>query len=320
MIITYIGLFLVSCIALSWLGTRLVKSLIEIAEYLHLREFIVGFFVMAIAACLPNLFVDISAALHNIPQLSFGDVLGGNIVDLTLVMALAVFFSRSGLPAESKMVQSSALFTSAAAVLPLLLILDGKLTRLDGVILILAFIFYSIWLFSKEDRFKKVYTERKIKNIKNRMGFLRNILKSALLLGLLILSSQGIIMAAQYFSSTLTIPISVIGLLIVGLGNCFPETYFSILSARKDQTWMILGNIMGSIAICATLVLGIVVLISPFQIANLAPFHIAMVFTFVAAIISLVIIRSGTNITKREGMILLAVYVAFLLSEVFLSR
>ena len=318
MVIAYILLFLFSCVALSWLGTHLVKVLIRIAEYLRLREFVVGFFMMAIATSLPNLFVGISAAVRGLPQLALGDVIGGNLVDFTLVMALAVFFSRKGLPAESNMVQNSALFTSAVAVLPLLLILDGRLTRLDGAILILTFFLYAVWLFSKEDRFKKIYKEKKIKNTKNNIGLLKDLLKATSLLGLLILSSQGIISAAQFFSSTLVIPISVIGLLITGLGNSFPETYFSILSARKGQNWMILGNLMGSVAICATLVLGIVSLISPFQIPDLSPFHIAMVFTIIAASVALVVVRTGRSISKKEGVILLAVYIAFLISIAFL--
>ncbi len=110
---------------------------------------------MAFAASLPNLFVDLNAALHGIPQLAFGDVIGGNLVDLTLVLAIAVFFSKNGLSAESEMVQKSAIFTTVIAVLPLLLILDGRLDRVDGVILIVAFLLYSFWLFSKKVLLRK---------------------------------------------------------------------------------------------------------------------------------------------------------------------
>ncbi len=162
MIFLYIIIFFASCFALSWLGTKLVKVLIEIAEYLRLREFIVGFFIMAIAASLPNFFVDINAALHNISGLALGDTIGGNIVDLTLVLALAVFFSSKTLATDSNMVQGSTIFTSALAVLPLIFVLNGGISRIDGIILILAFCVYSYWLFSKEKRLIKLYTERKI--------------------------------------------------------------------------------------------------------------------------------------------------------------
>ena len=128
---------------LSWLSSRLVKSLVQIAKYLGWKEFIVAFFVMAFAASLPNLFVDLNAALHGMGQLAFGDIIGGNLVDLTLVMSIAIFFSRRPISTESGMVQVSAIFTAAVAVLPLLLILDGWLGRFDGVVLISVFLAYA---------------------------------------------------------------------------------------------------------------------------------------------------------------------------------
>src|SRR3989338_10718316 len=119
-----IAIFISACLALSWLSKSLIRTLVQIAKFLRWREFIVGFFVMAFATSLPNLFVDVNAALHGFPQLAFGDIVGGNLVDLTLVMALAVLFSKKGIPTKSKMVQRSALFTAVMAILPLLLILD----------------------------------------------------------------------------------------------------------------------------------------------------------------------------------------------------
>ena len=92
--ILQIATFIISIFVLSWLSSSLVKTLTKIARYLHWREFIIAFFVMAFAASLPNLFVDLNAALRGMPQISFGDVVGGNLVDLTLVVAIAVFFSK----------------------------------------------------------------------------------------------------------------------------------------------------------------------------------------------------------------------------------
>jgi len=158
--------FITACLVLSLLSKILLKTLVQIAKYLKWREFIVGFFVMASATSLPNLFVDVNAAFRGIPQLAFGDVLGGNLVDLTLILGLAVLFSKKPIPAESRMVQQSAIFTAVVAVLPLLLIFDGQVSRIDGVILLMAFVVYSWWIFSKEERFKKVYfkTTKKIKS------------------------------------------------------------------------------------------------------------------------------------------------------------
>jgi cation:H+ antiporter len=116
----------------------------------------------------------------------------------------------------------------------------------------------------------------------------------------------------------LGISLSLVGILIVGLGNCFPEAYFSIISAKRGENWMILGDLMGSVIVCATLVLGIIALISPFTINDLSPFLITRIFTIVASLIFIVFIRTGRKITKMEGLIFLSIYVLFLLVEIFL--
>lgn len=315
-----IAIFIASVFILSWLSSRLVATLIDIAKYLRWREFIIAFFVMAFAASLPNLFTDVNAALHHLPQIAFGDVVGGNLVDLTLVMAIAVLFGAKSLPAESEMVQKSAIFTSVIAILPIVLVWDKKLDRIDGIVLLGAFALYVWWLFSKEDRFKKVYRERPKSATKGYFSFLLDMVKIIIFLSLLLVTSYFVINSAQFFSVQLGISLSLVGILIVGLGNCFPEAYFSIISARRGENWMILGDLMGSIIVCATLVLGIVALISPFEINDLSPFLVTRIFTFVASLLFIVFIRTGRKISKMEGLLFFSIYIIFLLVEIFLPH
>ncbi len=315
--ILQIIIFIASIIILSWLSSRVVDALVDIAKYLRWREFIIAFFVMAFAACLPNLFVDVNAAFHHMPEISFGDIIGGNLVDLTLVLAIAVLLGKNFLPAESKMVQASAIFTSAIALLPLLLVWDGRLDRIDGAILIAVFALYTWWLFSKEDRFKKVYRGRPEKPVKGFSNFLFNIGKIIIFLVLLLLASRLVVDSAQVFQSRLGISLSMVGILIVGLGNCFPEIYFSIISARRGENWLILGDLMGCVIVAATMVLGIIALFFPFEIKDFSPFFIARVFTIIASLVFIIFIRTGKKITKAEGLIFLSIYIIFLLTEIF---
>lgn len=320
--ILQIAILIISCFILSWLSGGLIKTLINIAKFLNLREFMIGFFVMAFAASLPNLFVGISSAFRGMSELSFGDVIGGNLVDLTIAVALAVLFSRKSLSAKSDMVQNSAIFTTIIAVLPLLLISDGFLGRVDGIILLLAFAIYAIWLFSKQERFTKVYDDGKNSKKTPVIGFkyfLKDVFKLIGLIILLLITAQVVIENALYFSKSLGISISMVGILIVGLGNCFPEIYFSIISSRRGENWMVLGNLMGSVIVSATLVLGTVVLISPIRIVNFAPFFAARIFLIVAAIFFLFVVRSGRKIDKKEALFLLAIYIFFLITEIFIK-
>ncbi len=105
----------------------------------------------------------------------------------------------------------------------------------------------------------------------------------------------------------------------MGLGNCFPETYFSIISARKEENWLILGDLMGSVIVCSTLVLGIIALVAPFTIIDFSPFLIARIFLIVGSVFALIFIKSGKKITKKEGLGLLLIYIAFLLIEIFVK-
>ena len=317
MLLLYIFIFLGACFVLAWASSWLVSLLSAIGRYLGWREFIVAFIVMAFASTLPNLFVGISSALRGIPQLSLAEIVGGNVVDLSLTAALVVLLSRSALPASSRMVQSSAIFTAGVAVAPLLLMLDGQLGRGDGLTLLLIFIFYLVWLFSKDERFKKDYTNgEKGAPVKRFASSGSNSFKVILALASMLIASQGVVMSSVYFSQSFNLSLAVIGILILGLANCAPEIYFSIVSARKGQNWLVLGDLLGAIIMPATLVLGIVCLISPIKIVDFNLFAIARIFLVVAAVVFLIAARTGQKITRQEALILLAVYLSFVLAEI----
>jgi cation:H+ antiporter len=316
MFLTYLIIFIISCLLLFWSGRWLVKALARIARYLGWREFVVAFFIIAIAASIPNLFVGITSAIYKIPQLSFGDIVGGNLIDLTVAVALAALFAK-GLPAESKMVQTSAVFTMFIAILPLLLILDGKLGRGDGIILIFTFFFYIFWLFSKKERFTKIYDNEKIPIVKEFKIFIKDLGRVILGLIFLLVAAEGIVRSASFFSQSLNLPLALIGILIVGLGNAIPETYFAIMAARRAQNWMILGDLMGSVIVAATLVLGIVALICPIEIIDFSPFAIARFFLIIAAIFFFFFVRTERKITSKEALFLLSIYIVFILVEIF---
>lgn len=310
----YILIFIISCVLLYFAGEWLIRGLMKIARFLGWREFVVAFFIMAFATSISNLFVGISSALHKIPQLSFGDVMGANVVDLTLAIAITVLIAK-GLPAKSKLIQNSAIFTILIAILPLLLILDGKLGRGDGLILIFTFGFYCAWLFSKEERFKKVY-DGETPVAKEFKTFIKDL--GMVIFGVLILlvAAEGIVRSAAFFAQNLKVPLAIIGILIVGLGTSLPEIYFTAVSARKKENWLILGNLMGSVIIVTTLVLGVVALICPIEIADFSPFAIARIFLVVSALSFLFFVRTGQKITRKEAIILLGIYLIFVAVEI----
>jgi len=320
MIFLYISVFLVSIFLLYWSGSRLVNSLIKICYFLGWREFVVAFFIMALGASVSNLFLDINAAAHKMPELAFGDIVGGNIADLSLVVGLIILSGNIILPVESKVVQTTALFTVAIAILPMLLIADGWLTRSDGLILIMSFVFYTVWLFRKKERFVKEYDnfeKKKNEALLTRIKkFLKALFSVFIFIAAVLIGSQGIISSIKYFSSYFNLGLSFLAVVVVGLGNCIPELYFSLVSLKKKQNWLILGNLMGSVIVCSTFVLGIVALIFPFSIQDFRPFFIARVFLILSALFFLLVLKTGRRITRLEGLFLLIFYIIFLATEI----
>lgn len=157
--IFYLLIFLISSMLLTFSGKWLVDAISKIAKFLGWKEFVVAFFLMAFSVSISNFFVGIISALNKIPELSFGDVIGGNVIALTLLVGLGALISKTGLSAPSRTVQRSSIFTILIAILPIILVSDGVLSRSDGFLLILAFLGYIFWLFIKKERFAKIYDD-----------------------------------------------------------------------------------------------------------------------------------------------------------------
>lgn len=318
MLLTYILLFIISCVLFYFAGKLVIDGFVKIAKFLGWKEFVVAFFIMAFACSLPNLFVGLSAAFRHIPELSFGDVAGNNLAVLTLAVGIAVLFSKKEVSAKSRIVRASSFFTMAAVLLPLLLILDGTLSRIDAFILLALFFVYVIWLFSKKERFEKTYKEESKKSpTKKFKNFLGDLIKIFFGLLIFIAASQGMVVSASAFAVNFNLSLVLVGILITGLGSTLPELYFDVVSAKKGNGWLVLGDLMGAIIIPSTLVLGIVALISPIHITNFSSLAIARIFIVIAAIIFPFFVRSGRAISKQEGLFLLSLYIIFLIIEIF---
>jgi cation:H+ antiporter len=259
--------------------------------------------------------VDVTSAINKVPNLALGDVIGTNIVDLTLIVGISAIFSRAGLSLPSRTVQGSSIFTILVAILPLILILDGELSKADGILLLFTFLVYLFWLFQKKERFEKIYDG--IKEPLTLKFFLKNLLFLFFSVSILLLSAQGIVNSALFFSNFFKVPLTFIGALIVGFGTALPEFSFCFQAAKKSQDWMIVGDVMGSVIMTTTLVLGTVSLISPIKNLNFSQFLIARIFLLISAILFFIFVRTDKKVTKREALFLIFLYFFFIFSQIF---
>ncbi len=133
---------------------------------------------------------------------------------------------------------------------------------------------------------------------------------------MLLLGGQGIVESATYFYQALDLPLGLIGMFVVAIGTCMPETIFSLHAARKGKDWMILGNQIGNVAITSTFILGIVSLITPIKIVDFSPFIVARIFLIIAVLSFFLLTKTGQKITRKEGLALIGIYIVFLIVEI----
>lgn len=311
----YTILFFVSAVVLAYAGTWFVRALARVSRILGWSEFAAAFIILAFASSLPEFFIGISSALHGIPQISFGNILGANVIHFTVAIGLAAFFAK-GIGAERKIIRRDAIIALAAAMLPLLLVVDGTLSRGDGILLLVAFVFYFRWLFLQKERFAKPFNHNaeifKAKKFFTSLGIL---LASAFSI---VVSADFIVRAGVFFAERIAIPPALVSILIIGAGTALPETYFAIQAALKGKKDVILGDLLGAVIITALFVLGIVALISPIVISDFTPYAVARIFLLIGGFLFWIFLRTNEYLSRPEALILIGVYGLFVLTQILL--
>jgi len=302
--------FIIACIGLAGSGHLVVKSLIKVDKYYHVREFVIGFLLIGIATSMPELFVGIMSALNNISSLSFGNILGAAIVDLTLVVGIVAFLGKD-VKFEAEIEKRTLFIIAAMIILPLILFLDQELSRFDGIILITVFFLYIITLLIRRKKFKVAKD-----GFVSRKEVRKDIILFIISLISLIVSARIIVYAASQIAMELFLPPIFIGLVIVSIGTSLPELFFETDSVLKGHSSIAIGDLLGSLAFNSSLILGIVSLISPIR-ANFSSFIVSSVFIVISLLTFLVFARTGKEITRKEGIVLLMFYILFIIVSIF---
>jgi cation:H+ antiporter len=307
-------IFILSVAVLVFSGSLLVRSLSKIAQILKWNEFVVAFVIMAAATSIPELFVGIDSALNNISELALGTIIGSNVIKLSLAVGLVVLLG-GPLVIERATVLRNSLITSVYALLPLLLILDGDISRIDGAVLLLSFLFYMNWLFDARERFTKTYNSYDSQGETRSHGLIKNSVIFVVGALLLVASSEAVILTAKFFTNYFALSLGIVGLLLLGIGTALPEVYFSVKSAISGHKGLILGNLMGGVVVTSSFVLGITALISPIEVPDFSPYAAARLFLLVSTLTFFFFVRTRHTISRKEGVILLSIYIMYLAYE-----
>lgn len=314
-------LLIIGIIALSFILIKsadfIVISLKKLSLHSKASTFTLSAILLALATSFPELSVAITSSLDKSSGLSFGNVLGANIANISLVVGAATLITGK-VKVHGSFLKEDVFFALLFGLTPLIMILDKTLGRVDGLVLILFYLAYATGFFTERRKalVREHMTEslplrffRKIEQLNGSVS--KDLAKLFAGVAVLLLSANMIVQLAQNLAAILNIPLFLIGLILISLGTTLPELAFSIRSLEDNEPTMFFGNALGSVIANSTLILGTAALIYPIQITGFSQYLIAIISFIVIFLTFWLFIRTKMMLTRLEGGILLALYIIF---------
>jgi len=309
-------LFLLIALAALWLGTRMVVgNAIRLAKHAGWSEFFIGLTVVSIGTDLPELVVSVAGsikALHgeNTAGLILGNAIGSCLGQIGLTVGVTGLFYPLVI-ARREGIRDGAMLGIASFVL-MMLATDGKLSRIEGLLLVVLFLVYLSFLLS-EERSKKGPRE-----LLHAGQFAKTI--AVLLLGLAVIyfSSDWAIENALMLATYYDVPASVIGLFMLGVGTSLPEMAVSIGAIFSGSKGISGGTIIGSTIFDILVPVGVSAVINPLEYdKGIAAFDIPAFLIISLVVFAFFLTRKG--ISKVEAIIVLVLYFSYAVVKLFFS-
>ncbi len=303
-VLIILGLFLlIKC------ANLFVDSCSNVAKSLGIPSLIIGLTIVAFGTSAPETAVSVTAAIKGLNDISIGNVVGSNICNILLILGLSGLVGK--ITATKKMMSRDILFAILTSIVMLILstgfFLSGQvgiITRTSGLILLCFFCVYLYALISEAIDYSKKKQE------KGKFKF-KDILIIIISLVGIILGGQLVVNSATDIAKMFNVSDNVIALTIVAVGTSLPELVTSVVAAKKGESDIAIGNVVGSNIFNLLFILGISSVISPitFGIESFIDIIIMLVVTIE---VYLLIFRDKT-IDKKKGIILLLSYLFYLI-------
>jgi cation:H+ antiporter len=292
-----------------------VEGASNIAQLLKIPPILVGLTIVAFGTSSPEATVSIIAALEGSSEVSLGNVVGSNILNITLVIGITAMINP--LKVESETIRKEIPFTLLASIVLWVFISDVALQNLDtnlitrneGIILIL---FLSIFLYYIYEVARNSRSSQSVEEVNNEgITWGKNLVFTIAGMAAIIFGGEMVVNNATQIALTIGMSETLVGLTIVAIGTSLPELITSITAALKKKTEIALGNIVGSNIFNILFVLGISSTISPLAVDN--KIFTDVVYMIILTVLLLIFSRTKYKISKIEGAVLVAVYVGYLI-------
>ena len=294
-------------------GEFLVRNSSRLAQHWGISPLVIGLTIVAFGTSAPELAASLTAALRGSSELALGNVVGSNIANIALILALTTLVYP--LRTDANFVRREMPFMiGSAALLLLFSLLNDTLGRFQGLLLLALLAVYLWVLFSRQEsaqtqqEFEKEYTGKPL------LAPWRSVFGGLLGLGLLVGGAQLLVAGATSLARGFGVPELIIGLTLVAVGTSLPELSTSIVAATKREPDIALGNIVGSNIFNILFILGATATVQPLTV----PYAAVAPDLWVMLALSLLLVPfliTGSRLGRREGGVLLAlygVYVAYL--------
>lgn len=292
---------------------RFVTGAAAIAKNLGVKPLIIGLTIVGLGTSAPEIFISAMAALQGNPSLGIGNAIGSNIANIGMAIGITVLFVPLSVKSETMRREFPVLF--AIMLLALVLLVDGRLTRIDGAILLGGLFVMIYWLVNlglrsrKSDPIGGEYEQELSRHIPMRIAILW--LVGGLVL--LLVSSRVVVWGVVSIAHTFGISDLIIGLTIIAIGTSLPELVTSVVSAIKKEHDIAVGTILGSNMFNLLAVLGLPGLIQQTEVDSIVltrDIPVMIVFTLALFAMSYGFGRTG-RVSRIEGALLLLAFIAY---------
>ena len=303
------GYFALGLVLLALGGDSIVKGASGLAQRFGASPFVAGLLLIAFGTSLPELAVNARAVWAGAQELALGNAVGSNIVNLGLTLGMAVLVA----PVVIRMrVLSSLLVLLGLASLALIVFgLDGVVSRVEGLVLLLGFVAVLAFLLARASREDaRVRIDVETFSVTHTVLWM-NLLRFAVAAALLYYGARFVLQGAPMIGAQWGLSPLLTGLLPVAIGTALPEIAAAVLAARRGQGEVVVGHVIGSSLCNLTLVLGGIATFRTLALpASFVRFEVPAAIAFAVALYPM--LRGDLRISKVEGGILVAAYVAWL--------
>jgi cation:H+ antiporter len=306
-------IFVVSMATLIWGADMLVRESERIALRFNISEFVIGATLIALGTSLPEMAASIAASMDNKADIAIANVIGSNILNITMVLGTIFLISRTINPDRDFFAKDS-YWALVPVFIFILMSIDGVISRFDALLLLLLMGAYILFLLKEargiiSDQVEELSEE--MEDNKNN-NFAWSVTIPLLIAGLLlvILGANFTIDSASDIARGFGISEWIIGIVMISLGTSLPELVVSISAATKGKVDMAIGNIIGSNMANTTIVLGAAALTNPMSIDVSA--YIFDISTMLVATLMLVFLTANRLYSKPAGISLFIVLGLFL--------